>query len=220
MLGEVWESVLGCGEVLREVWKSVWGVVKCRKRCEKVREEVCWSSHASPTLPTSPFPSHTPQKHFPTPPPTLPHTPPSPLAFPTLQHTFPTFPNTSPHPHLPLPPPHPNTFPYTSPFTSPTSQHPFSTPPPTLFHTSLHISLHLPHTLTHFPTPSTLHTHPIHYPTLRKKSCYCVSCAWIFKCFCIHFKPEKYGGTIVPMPPVKSKKKQNPIRQQRVSIFS
>ena len=34
----------------------------------------------------------------------------------------------------------------------------------------------------------------------------------MFKCFYIRFKPEKYVGTIVPMPPVKSVKKKNKIQ--------
>ena len=124
------------------------GVEKCvgvwGVKCRKRFGKVC---RGSPCLPHISFNLPYTPTHFPTPPSTLSHTP-----------------------HLPLPTPHPNTLPYTSPHISlylPPIPTPFSTPPPTL----PHISLHLSHTLTHFPTPSTLHTHPIHYPTLQKKSC-------------------------------------------------
>ena len=201
-------SVERCGKVC---WRGVGKCVGVWRSVERgVGESVLGSPCLPPHFPTSPFTSHTPQptfQHFP-----IPHHLhlPSPHSN-TLSHTSP---NTSSHPHLPLPPPHPNTFPYTSPHNSlylprislylPHIPTPFSTLP----HTSIHISLHLSHTSQNPPhsilTPYTI-------PHFKKI---------MLKCFYIRFKPEKYVGTIVPMPPVKSVKKQNPMCQQRVNIFS
>ena len=195
-MGKCWGGVGKC--------VGVWGVEKCRKRCGRKCVGV---PHASLTLPHI--------FHLPYTPNTLSNispntscTPLSPFTFPTPQHTFPTSPNTSPHP------PHPSTLPYTSPHISlylPYIPTPLSTPPPTLPHISLHVSLHLSHTLTNFPIPSILTPYTI--PHFKKI---------MLKCFYIRFKPEKYIGTIVPMPPVKSgkKKKQNPICQQCIGAGS
>ena len=196
-----------------------WGVEKCRKRCGESVLGFPILPHISFHLPYTPT-------HFPTPPPTLSHTSPNtffhtptyfPTSFPTLLPALShTSPNTSPHtpspltsptlqhtslhlspqlllplPHLPLPSPHSNTLFYTSP------------------NTSLHISLRSSHASQH-PPHSILTAYFI--PHFKKI---------MLKCFYIRFKPEKYVGTIAPMPPVKEcKKKLNPICQQRVAIFS
>ena len=124
--------------------------------------------------------------------PTLPHIsfhlPYTPTHFSTLPHAPPS-PLISPtpqhislrlSPHLPLPPPHPNALFHTSPNTSP------------------HLSPHLPPsipTLTHsILSILTSYTIP-HFKKIMLKCCY------------IRFEPEKYIGSVVPMPPVKSVKK-------------
>ena len=166
--------------MLREVWESVLGCEGWRS-VERVFGKCgkkCEVCWSFPCLPHISFHLPYTPTHFPTPPPTLPHTPPSPLTFPTPQHTF---------PHLPQC---------------------FTTPP---------ISPYLSHTPTHFPTP--LSTSPFTYPTPQHTSQHPPHSILtpytiphfkkiMLKCFYSRFKPEKYVGTIVPMPPVKSVKEK------------